>query len=98
MSEPRQRLTFSVFILNILLVGRVCSNVINRGDGFRTFVCLFVLLNFCACFLSDVKMSKNSKVLNLKDKMIDNEMDLSLCNLNEVPVRELVSSAQLGRS
>lgn len=37
-------------------------------------------------------MSKNSKVLNLKDKMSDNEMDLSLCNLSEVPVRELVSS------
>lgn len=42
--------------------------------------------------MSDVKMSKNSKVLNLKDKINDNEMDLSLCNLSEVPVRELVSS------
>ncbi|TWW82258.1 Leucine-rich repeat-containing protein 59 [Takifugu flavidus] len=37
----------------------------------------------------DVKMSKNSKVLNLKDKINDNEMDLSLCNLSEVPVKEL---------
>uniref|UniRef100_H3CMN5 Leucine-rich repeat-containing protein 59 n=1 Tax=Tetraodon nigroviridis TaxID=99883 RepID=H3CMN5_TETNG len=34
-------------------------------------------------------MSKNSKVLNLKDKINDKEMDLSLCNLSEVPVREL---------
>ncbi|KAM6897863.1 leucine-rich repeat-containing protein 59 [Xenentodon cancila] len=36
-------------------------------------------------------MSKNSKVLNLKDKISGNEMDLSLCNLTEVPVRELAS-------
>ncbi|KAJ3608083.1 hypothetical protein NHX12_025133 [Muraenolepis orangiensis] len=35
-------------------------------------------------------MSK-SKVLNLKDKMNGNEMDLSLCNLSEVPVRELAA-------
>lgn len=34
-------------------------------------------------------MSKNSKVLNLKDKISGNEADLSLCNLTEVPVREL---------
>lgn len=34
-------------------------------------------------------MSKNSKVLNLKDKINGNEVDLSLCNLTEVPVREL---------
>ncbi|CAJ1080034.1 leucine-rich repeat-containing protein 59 [Xyrichtys novacula] len=34
-------------------------------------------------------MSKNSKVLNLKDKISGNELDLSLCNLTEVPVREL---------
>lgn len=34
-------------------------------------------------------MSKNSKVLNLKDKVSGNEADLSLCNLTEVPVREL---------
>lgn len=34
-------------------------------------------------------MSKNSKVLNLKDKINGNEADLSLCNLSEVPVREL---------
>nr|XP_046233092.1 leucine-rich repeat-containing protein 59 isoform X2 [Scatophagus argus] len=34
-------------------------------------------------------MSKNSKVLNLKDKISGNEVDLSLCNLTEVPVREL---------
>ncbi|XP_030610972.1 leucine-rich repeat-containing protein 59 isoform X2 [Archocentrus centrarchus] len=34
-------------------------------------------------------MSKNSKVLNLKDKICGNEVDLSLCNLTEVPVREL---------
>ncbi|XP_028332854.1 leucine-rich repeat-containing protein 59 [Gouania willdenowi] len=36
-------------------------------------------------------MSKNSKVLNLKDKINGNEMDLSLSNLTEVPVRELAS-------
>uniref|UniRef100_A0A3B3Z131 Uncharacterized protein n=1 Tax=Poecilia mexicana TaxID=48701 RepID=A0A3B3Z131_9TELE len=35
-------------------------------------------------------MSK-PKVLNLKDKISGNEADLSLCNLSEVPVRELVS-------
>ncbi|XP_057682927.1 leucine-rich repeat-containing protein 59 isoform X2 [Corythoichthys intestinalis] len=34
-------------------------------------------------------MSKNNKVLNLKDKISDNEMDLSLCDLTEVPVKEL---------
>ncbi|XP_026172052.1 leucine-rich repeat-containing protein 59 [Mastacembelus armatus] len=34
-------------------------------------------------------MSKNSKVLNLKDKINGNEVDLSLCNLTEVPVKEL---------
>lgn len=34
-------------------------------------------------------MSKNSKVLNLKDKISGNEVDLSLSNLAEVPVREL---------
>lgn len=36
-------------------------------------------------------MSKNSKVLNLKDKINGNEVDLSLCNLTEVPVRELAA-------
>lgn len=36
-----------------------------------------------------LRMSKN-KVLNLKDKIDGNEMDLSLCNLTEVPVKELV--------
>ncbi|KAM4623905.1 leucine-rich repeat-containing protein 59 isoform 1-T2 [Polymixia lowei] len=35
-------------------------------------------------------MSK-SKVLNLKDKINGNEMDLSLCNLTEVPVKELAA-------
>ncbi|XP_054454301.1 leucine-rich repeat-containing protein 59 [Anoplopoma fimbria] len=34
-------------------------------------------------------MSKNSKVLNLKDQISGNEADLSLSNLTEVPVREL---------
>uniref|UniRef100_A0A8C8DJC5 Leucine-rich repeat-containing protein 59 n=2 Tax=Oryzias sinensis TaxID=183150 RepID=A0A8C8DJC5_9TELE len=34
-------------------------------------------------------MSKSSKALNLKDKLSGNEMDLSLCNLSEVPVKEL---------
>uniref|UniRef100_A0A3B3S5N6 Leucine rich repeat containing 59 n=1 Tax=Paramormyrops kingsleyae TaxID=1676925 RepID=A0A3B3S5N6_9TELE len=34
------------------------------------------------------KMSKN-KVLNLRDKINDNEVDLSLSNLTEVPVKEL---------
>ncbi|XP_007571003.1 leucine-rich repeat-containing protein 59 isoform X1 [Poecilia formosa] len=37
---------------------------------------------------SDCRMSK-PKVLNLKDKISGNEADLSLCNLSEVPVREL---------
>ncbi|KAG7280669.1 hypothetical protein CRUP_023288 [Coryphaenoides rupestris] len=36
-------------------------------------------------------MSKGSKVVNLKDKMNGNEMDLSLCNLSEVPVKELAA-------
>lgn len=31
------------------------------------------------------------KGLSLKDKLDGNELDLSLCDLNEVPVRELVS-------
>ncbi|XP_055745728.1 leucine-rich repeat-containing protein 59-like isoform X3 [Salvelinus fontinalis] len=35
-------------------------------------------------------MSKN-KVLNLKDKIDGNEMDLSLCNLTEIPVKELAA-------
>ncbi|XP_037133828.1 leucine-rich repeat-containing protein 59 [Syngnathus acus] len=34
-------------------------------------------------------MSKSNKVFNLKDKLNDKEMDLSLCNLTEVPVKEL---------
>ncbi|KAM9837082.1 leucine-rich repeat-containing protein 59 isoform 2-T2 [Aulostomus maculatus] len=34
-------------------------------------------------------MNKTSKVLNLKDKISGNEVDLSLCNLTEVPVKEL---------
>ncbi|XP_053270164.1 leucine-rich repeat-containing protein 59 isoform X1 [Pleuronectes platessa] len=34
-------------------------------------------------------MSKSSRVLNLRDKISGNEADLSLCNLTEVPVREL---------
>lgn len=70
----------------------MCSNGQTQGDGFRTHVCLFLLVNLCACLLPDVTMSKNSKVLSLKDKINDNEMDLSLCNLSEVPARELVSS------
>ncbi|XP_061564853.1 leucine-rich repeat-containing protein 59 [Cololabis saira] len=36
-------------------------------------------------------MSKNSRVLNLRDKVSGNEADLSLCNLSEVPARELAS-------
>lgn len=37
-------------------------------------------------------MSRGSgKGLSLKDKLDGNELDLSLCDLNEVPVRELVS-------
>ncbi|KAK0134352.1 Leucine-rich repeat-containing protein 59 [Merluccius polli] len=36
------------------------------------------------------KMSKG-KVLNLKDKINGNELDLSLCNLSEVPVKELAA-------
>ncbi|KAM3592810.1 uncharacterized protein V6R79_025587 [Siganus canaliculatus] len=39
--------------------------------------------------VTSATMSKNSKVLNLKDKINGNEMDLSLCNLTEVPVKEL---------
>ncbi|KAL4648112.1 leucine-rich repeat-containing protein 59 [Arapaima gigas] len=45
-------------------------------------------LPFC-CILT-VRMSKN-KALNLRDKISDNEMDLSLCNLTEVPVKELAA-------
>ncbi|KAG7491759.1 hypothetical protein MATL_G00007110 [Megalops atlanticus] len=36
------------------------------------------------------RMSKG-KVVNLRDKISDNEMDLSLCNLTEVPVKELAA-------
>lgn len=37
-------------------------------------------------------MSKSSKVLNLKDQISGNEADLSLSDLTEVPVKELVGS------
>lgn len=39
------------------------------------------------------------KGTSLKDKLDGNELDLSLCDLNEVPVRELVSvrAARRGR-
>lgn len=37
------------------------------------------------------------KGLSLKDKLDGNELDLSLCDLNEVPVRELVSVRPAGR-
>lgn len=41
---------------------------------------------------ADGAMSRGSgKGLSLKDKLDGNELDLSLCDLNEVPVRELVS-------
>uniref|UniRef100_A0A3B4BG54 Uncharacterized protein n=1 Tax=Periophthalmus magnuspinnatus TaxID=409849 RepID=A0A3B4BG54_9GOBI len=40
-------------------------------------------------------MSKN-KLLNIKDKIDGNEVDLSLGNLTEVPVRELVRPFNLG--
>ncbi|KAJ8363659.1 hypothetical protein SKAU_G00124900 [Synaphobranchus kaupii] len=36
------------------------------------------------------RMNKG-KVVNLRDKISDNEMDLSLCNLTEVPVKELAA-------
>lgn len=36
------------------------------------------------------------KGLSLKDKLDGNELDLSLCDLNEVPVRELVSVRPAG--
>lgn len=54
---------------------------------------LFVALNprRVSSLATDPRMSKNSKVLNLKDKICGNEVDLSLCDVTEVPVRELVS-------
>ncbi|XP_055005987.1 leucine-rich repeat-containing protein 59 isoform X1 [Boleophthalmus pectinirostris] len=39
-------------------------------------------------------MSKN-KLLNIKDKIEGNEVDLSLCNLTEVPVRELAAVSKV---
>lgn len=54
--------------------------------------CMFVFcINSSVFLLHRLRMSKNSKVLHLKDKISGNEVDLSLCNLTEVPVRELVS-------
>lgn len=37
------------------------------------------------------------KAGSLKDKLDGNELDLSLCDLSEVPVRELVSGWRAGR-
>ena len=37
-----------------------------------------------------------SKGGNLRDKLDDNELDLSLSDLNEVPVKELVSTVPQG--
>uniref|UniRef100_A0A3P8W5Z1 Leucine rich repeat containing 59 n=1 Tax=Cynoglossus semilaevis TaxID=244447 RepID=A0A3P8W5Z1_CYNSE len=42
--------------------------------------------------------NKGHKALNLKDKINGNEVDLSLSNLTEVPVRELVSSFTVCRT
>lgn len=36
-------------------------------------------------------MAKSGGKINLKDKLDGNELDLSLCDLNEVPVKDLVS-------
>lgn len=36
-------------------------------------------------------MKVKAKFENIRDKIDGNEVDLSLCNLTEVPVRELVS-------
>ncbi|KAK2820599.1 hypothetical protein Q5P01_023558 [Channa striata] len=49
---------------------------------------LHVYTGLCQDLLNP-RMSKNSKVLNLRDKINGNEVDLSLCNLTEVPVKEL---------
>lgn len=81
MSEPRETLT---------LYG---------SPGVKSHYLSQKLLNFQTLICQDLyfssqsfpTMSKNSKVLNLKDKISGNEVDLSLCNLTEVPVKELVS-------
>jgi hypothetical protein len=43
--------------------------------------------------MSKTKFSKE----DLKDKLDGNELDLSLCNLSKVPVREIVSAFLLVR-
>lgn len=73
----------------------VASSEVSAVKNYRNWPLMSVFLcdSPCdVCLLStDSRMSKNSKVLNLKDKISGNEVDLSLCNLTEVPVRELVS-------
>lgn len=74
-------------------MSRACKNI-NVIGFFLVLKSVLVFIshvNADVCFLTDSRMSKNSKVLNLKDKISGNEVDLSLCNLTEVPVRELVS-------
>lgn len=56
----------------------------------------FIMTEFVS--YTRTNMSKNSKALNLKDKINGNEVDLSLSNLTEVPVRELVSSFTVCRT
>lgn len=73
----------------------VASSEVSAVKNYRNWPLMSVFLCHSPCdvclLTTDSRMSKNSKVLNLKDKISGNEVDLSLCNLTEVPVRELVS-------
>lgn len=40
-------------------------------------------------------MTVKLNLKNIKDKLKDNSLDLSLCELKEVPVREIVSNKSL---
>lgn len=61
-------------------------------------ICFFFLLkNTSVCqaawtksALLNIMAKSGGKGVNLKDKLEGNELDLSLCDLNEVPVKELV--------
>ncbi|KAJ8399795.1 hypothetical protein AAFF_G00409000 [Aldrovandia affinis] len=44
-----------------------------------------------ACRTCEKNRMNKGKAVNLRDKISDNEMDLSLCNLTEVPVKELAA-------
>lgn len=91
--ERCQTVALNVVSLFSLLVQSIYSAVTNcLIVFFRNLLCWFFRLSRQFVFSQALRMSKNSKVLNLKDKISGNEVDLSLCNLTEVPVKELVSS------